>query len=412
MDWGLGNPNKTATLIATLLVAVWGLCAIRRFGFWIALALFTGLGVCEIHTFSRGGILAAAAGLSILLWNIPRPWPKRGMIAVVLSIWVMTGITIYLQAHERLGKGIVQEDRSISNRIKIWKDAPKMMVDAPQGWGLGKSGSAYMQWYQELGRNEVYRTLVNSHLTWMVEFGWMGRFFYLFAWGAVLLLCWPKPGLWAIPFSVWTTFGVAAWFSSVAESPWLWIVPSGALIAAVIRRVRNKDWPRKRSWMAVLIISLLILLGICYLGRGERNIPVGGKVISKGMIWVLNNPKVQGSKAGKSLRKYLTEHTDVSISMVEKLEEISSLDGNTLMILGEVSAENLTLIKATYLKLGRLILVNPAFSPEELPNLDKCTVYYGEFSQSEYANVWRDKARVIKLEGTGDFVSNWMKLLK
>jgi len=54
MDWGLGNPNKTAALIAMLMVAVWGLACFRKWGFWAALTLFTGLGIC------RGDFLRAA----------------------------------------------------------------------------------------------------------------------------------------------------------------------------------------------------------------------------------------------------------------------------------------------------------------------------------------------------------------
>jgi hypothetical protein len=54
MDWGLGNPNKTAALIALIMIAVWILGYIRDWGFWVALALFTGFGVCLILTQSRG----------------------------------------------------------------------------------------------------------------------------------------------------------------------------------------------------------------------------------------------------------------------------------------------------------------------------------------------------------------------
>ena len=63
MDWGLGNPNKTAALIATLMVGLWGLAYVRKWGFWVALAGFTALGFCLVHTFSRGGLVALFVGL-------------------------------------------------------------------------------------------------------------------------------------------------------------------------------------------------------------------------------------------------------------------------------------------------------------------------------------------------------------
>ena len=62
MDWGLGNPNKTAALIAILMVAVWGLAYVRKWGFWVAITLFMALGGCLVHTFSRGGLIAAGLG--------------------------------------------------------------------------------------------------------------------------------------------------------------------------------------------------------------------------------------------------------------------------------------------------------------------------------------------------------------
>jgi hypothetical protein len=64
MDWGFGNPNKTAAFIAILMIAVWILAYIHKWGFWIALVAFTGLGICLIHTMSRGGLVALLVVLS------------------------------------------------------------------------------------------------------------------------------------------------------------------------------------------------------------------------------------------------------------------------------------------------------------------------------------------------------------
>lgn len=234
----------------------------------MALALFTGLGVCLIHTMSRGAVIALFAGLIPLVMVAPRPWPRGRIVGVVVAVWVIVGASLYLNAGERLGQGIVHEDRSITNRFQIWKAAPRMMVDAPGGWGLGSSGAAYMQWYQPLSSNEGYRTLVNSHLTWLVELGWPLRVAYLFGWAAVLLLCWPgRASRWlAVPLGVWITFLVAAAFSSVAESPWLWIVPGAALIAVLGYRIRGKIWPSGKLWLIPLGVNLLLCGVLVVLG--------------------------------------------------------------------------------------------------------------------------------------------------
>ena len=50
MDWGFGNPNKTGTFIATLMIAVWSLDSLRKSGFWLALFLNGGLGFCLLHS--------------------------------------------------------------------------------------------------------------------------------------------------------------------------------------------------------------------------------------------------------------------------------------------------------------------------------------------------------------------------
>lgn len=47
MDWGLGNPNKTAALIACLMIGLWALAFIRKWGFWVALVGFTALGISQ-----------------------------------------------------------------------------------------------------------------------------------------------------------------------------------------------------------------------------------------------------------------------------------------------------------------------------------------------------------------------------
>ena len=64
MDWGLGNPNKTGTLIAVLMVALWLLAGMKRVGFEITLALFVGLGVCLVQTASRGALVAVMTGFA------------------------------------------------------------------------------------------------------------------------------------------------------------------------------------------------------------------------------------------------------------------------------------------------------------------------------------------------------------
>src|ERR1700734_2850965 len=89
MDWGLGNPNKTAALIAILMIAIWVIAYLHKWGFWVALVPFTALGVCLIHTVSRGGIVALGIGLTAVVCTIPTPWPIQKIVALVACFWVI-----------------------------------------------------------------------------------------------------------------------------------------------------------------------------------------------------------------------------------------------------------------------------------------------------------------------------------
>ena len=271
MDWGFGNPNKTATLIAEFIVALWGLAYLCRWGFWVALGFFTLLGGCLIHTFSRGGLIAAFLGLTALIICIPRPWPIKKYISIVISLFMLISFSLYIKAYQRYTQCILMEDHSITNRILLWENTPAMMVDAPSGWGIGNSGKAFMQWYQTPEDNEQYRTLVNSHLTWLVELGWSMRFVYLFSWFAVILLCLPtKEAEWrAASLGIWIAFGVAATFSSVAETIWLWIIPGLSLGIVLGHRLLTKQWPHLKAWF--FPTSVAFLLCLIFLSLGNLN---------------------------------------------------------------------------------------------------------------------------------------------
>ncbi|MDF1852255.1 MAG: O-antigen ligase family protein [Verrucomicrobiales bacterium] len=274
LDWGFGNPNKTAALIAGLLVLVnlfRYLKARRNVGYWIFVAAFITLGICLIHTYSRGGILAAIAGQAALFFtrskSLRLPSRKAFLTALALGLF----LTLYaalpqVEALNRYGQGIgnsEETDRSITNRLRIWKDVPEMMLDAPRGWGHGRAGESWMLWYQPMDTRYRYRTLVNSHLTWIVEFGWVGRFFYLAGWGLILLTCFspsskgiPERRAASIATGIWTTLAVSAFFSSVAESPYLWILPILFLLWMILGTpALRKSFARRKRMMNDLSIS-------------------------------------------------------------------------------------------------------------------------------------------------------------
>lgn len=420
MDWGLGNPNKTAALIAQLMIAVWGLTVIRRGGFWVALACFTALGYCLVLTFSRGGLLAAGAGLIVVAAFAPGPWPRIRILAAVLAALGLAFFAHRVNALDRYSLAVRSHDRSVANRIELWRAAPVMMVDAPAGWGARNSGKAYVQWYQPLDRSTRYRTLVSSHLTWLVEFGWPFRFAYFLVWASVLLLCLPKrQTAWqAVPLGVWVSFGVAAVFSTIAESPWLWLVPCLALLAAMAARLRSKRWPNPSAWLGPVVASGLACAILTASGCGKTRIHGSGDQVVIGaktpVTWLVVEEKALGGyEFARTLRRYITDHPmDQAVGITRSLSFLpDTLTGSTVVVAGTPERRDLAKLKTIASSASRLLLIAPAYYPEEAglsPETRRhVEVLFGEFSHSDHLIAWEKTGCVRRIAGAGDFLPDW-----
>ena len=415
MDWGFQNPNKTATLIAALMFGVWGAAFLWRHGYWIALSLFTGLGVLLVHTFSRGGIVAFLTGAIVLLTWAPLPWARSRLIGSIVCLWLMIGATVYLQANQRITQGM--GDRSIANRIEIWRTVPRMIADAPMGWGVGNAVGAYQNWYQALDRSETYLNLVSSHFDWMVEFNWWQRILYCFGWFAVGLLCWPAGKRTAfrwfsVPLSIWVSFFVSGIFSHVAESLWLWVLPVIALLAALVFRWRHNTWPGRQAWIGGMAASIVIVGTVTAWGMMAPDFHVEGSrhlvKIGNGevRIWIVRNTGAMGDHYGKALRRYMEDHPPaVAVGIVDSVKSLPAGHQGMVVVAGEVSESERPLLHTE----GRLLLLNPVFFPQEtgVGPAQLAGVFFGEFSQSPSIQAWRSIDSVKTMAGVGDFIASW-----
>ena len=460
MDWGLGNPNKTAALIAVLMLAVWALPLVRRWLFWVALPAFAALGACLMHTISRGGVVAATAGFAVLLIHLRRisPWPKRRMLAVIGAVLVMLAGNGVMQTSMRFAQS--PGDRSISNRLLIWKQAPRMIADAPWGWGIGNSGNAYMSWYQSLEKTENYRTLVNSHLTWLVEFGWPMRLLYTFGWAAVFVLCWGTRRFEGMPPSavdadvarascpwrsvtgkmpvlltdtpflfcgvvcgMWSAFFVAAVFSSVAEVPWLWIPPSLGLGGVLVVRYRMHLWPSRLAWASGAAATVLCLGALAIGGRvtappaGVSRLAVlrnGSVCVGKQppSIWVVVGTDNATTISATYPRAYRDQPTRPPVGFAPSLAALpADLSGCRVAIIG--SLEDWGALSARAKTCESLLLIAPDVFPDEvtLPKDIPTRVVFGEFSNHPSAAAWQETGLTQTLEGVGDFFQGWPEIV-
>lgn len=319
--FGLDNPNKAAAVLAFLLLALLALAVRARRGWacwcWSALAVVVGYGL--VHTFSRGGLAAFLAGALVLLAGFRKSlFGGRRWLPIVLAACALAGAAAWTGFAGRVVRSSPSADVSVGNRLAIWRNVPSMVVDAPGGWGLGAAGDAFMSWYQPLDRHERYRTLVNSHFTWLVEFGWVGRFVLVWAWllaAGIGIVRWRARGD-PLPLAVWVSFATAAFFSSVAEDWIVFVVPTAALVPAVLTFCAVPAATRRLTVVATLLagglaLSVFVVLGVAC--RPADALPIHRSVdgarltVGKGSPagWIVCDEATMGGAAyGRLLRAF------------------------------------------------------------------------------------------------------------
>ena len=174
LGYGFYNPNHAAALICALLPFLWEWCfrteqkLIRIAPILLTLLLTAAL----IFTFSRTGI--AVMILEALLYGALKRkinWKWIGTFAVVTLILVfLSGVWMRFRL-----------DGAVMNRPKIWLAGLQLFAANPLGVGGGNSGKLATAFLLPDGIQ--CRTLVNSHLTFLVEYGIV----FGFIWFAILL---------------------------------------------------------------------------------------------------------------------------------------------------------------------------------------------------------------------------------
>lgn len=152
------NPNHAAALICALMPLCWGW---RRY-VWIGRTLRIDLFVMLLLTQSRTGLIVASIEMGA--WLLMRPRERKqpsaklwlGFMVAVSLLWMWPRLAL---------------DGSVLNRPKIWLAGLRLFAVNPAGVGLGNSGtlaSALM-----LEDVPPIRTMINSHITLLAEFGWI-----------------------------------------------------------------------------------------------------------------------------------------------------------------------------------------------------------------------------------------------
>ena len=373
------NPNKAGLLFAEFALVALALVFLRSVGWRILggvlfLASFAGLAL----TASRGAFLAFVFGLLALALMRARSLFTWRRIAILASVGVVVvGCLVAFKQGDRFGRNLFREGARETSRLVVWKSVPRMMVDAPGGWGFGNSARAYINWYQEKS-DCLLKNLISGHLTFLVEAGWPLRFAYLFVWTFLLVLAFAQSlkGKNPIPAAVLVAFAVAGFFNPVLTVPELWLLP---LVAAgcVIGRLRAD---RARPWRTCAVcaacVAGLALVGVAVVGAfmqdGVRVCKSGGTVCLNGArpdVWLVDDDYVLHGGYwwlfGRELRDYFSKRSSAravgrSLSIDDLPREV-----DTLVLAGEAGRAYLDCAQRP--KAAHTIFLSPPFGWNEIP---------------------------------------------
>ena len=183
---GGGDPNDLANLLALALPMAWYLAMNYRkpFVVWACRGyLIVGLIALGL-TGSRGGMVVAMVGLSIVPWTLTQLSAGKRVLGTVLICVGFAAVLIYTPTTliERLAStGSDLGDAHIGGRGRIWLAGVKAFAQQPFfGYGTGMFKTAV----RPFGINQIAH---NAFLSVLVEQGLVGLFFYLSMFGLVLL---------------------------------------------------------------------------------------------------------------------------------------------------------------------------------------------------------------------------------
>ena len=427
------NPNRAGCLMALLAIAFLALVTGSSSRLWLRTVGVLGtiaFVVLLFMTESRGGLVAFLAGAAVIGFFASRSRLGRRSRLVMLAMCLAV-VAVLVAALALAGKFNVWHTGTIGDQLRcqIWSAAPRMMADAPWGWGaVTTPGLAFFRWYQSFQSPFFTWTLVSAHLTAMAAFGWAGRLAWIFFWIAVVVIPFlaARRGASALPSAMWTAFFVAGLFNPVFSSWTLWILPLASL-ALLVRQLR--DWKSyMRPLMCCLFLSVSAIVVLIWTGKtasAKADVPVklvGETVLIGGdspKVWLLDDEKTLGwVMAPKELRFFY-----LSVSGTKCLGYAKSLEAlprhvERLVVAGDKCTEYLEAWKAGKAPMAKSVrFISPPFGPSAVPveflSTVPFTMVVGEFAlrfQKTYGQGplpdW-----VVVVPGAERYIPGWVSLV-
>ena len=382
------NPNTTAALLVELALLAAALLVSRKR--WLLIPGLAGL-IASLwflqRTLSRGGLLAFAFGLVILLGFKLRgmfTWRRLAVGAAILVLAIAGLLAGVLGRGDVRERGFFAQDERASRTV-IWRAVPRMMVSAPHGWGAGNAGQAYVDWFQPLNHPIAIADMVSGHLTRLVEHGWAGRYGYLLLWMALLAcsLYGAISGGSPLPLAMWSAFGVADCFSYLNEEPILWLIPLLTLgwlpFRHFARHVCGTAFVAGcASLLAGLVLAAFWLTGLV-MERGKVRIVAGddGQVTVNGVrpsVWLVRDDAVLDGGYqvyfGKELREHCMAYPDAPALGVVRSSADLPATARRIVLAGRSGVDFLARWKASpvhFAGLKDVVFLSPPFTWKAIP---------------------------------------------
>ncbi|MBO5309414.1 MAG: O-antigen ligase family protein [Lentisphaeria bacterium] len=256
--FGFYNPNHAAALICAFFPFLWGWKKYAWIG-WILTFLLT---IPLVMTYSRTGVLVL--GFELATYFIISKTKNWKLIAAIAG-----GILLILFIGGIFGRFAL--DKAVSNRPEIWLAGLKLYAANPLGVGLGNSGMIVSNFMLE---NIQCRTLVNSHLTLLTEFGIFTGFFWFSFIFYALISGVKKPRTWCAVAGLCisaTSASIFDWdllsdFQNYGELPLLNFVLSWLLLVIFLALTLYLLWDKinlKRLGFAACCAIFCAILPFC-----------------------------------------------------------------------------------------------------------------------------------------------------
>lgn len=431
--WFPAGQNRAGAFLATVLLLGFALalaarkieCRIEG----ILLALIALIGV--FFSQSRGALVAVivAIGVIEICWLHGRGLLSRKRLLLVCLFTGLLAVAVTALFIVILPRSIMSYIHSDGLRWATLRDFPRMMCDAPWGWGLGKSGAAYSDWYSLPGEWRSFANLFSDHLTVMADCGWIGGSLYLLAgligfFGLVRLAWVGGP---VAPLGVWCVLVVAACFNPVLFGrTMLWLPLASLGLLALDRR-----WMKKRFWVKPLVAgtscSAAILLVVWIAGQGLSTAPRicrrGDSVLVNGTapkIWLVADDDVLGScfMPKEEVRFfYWANPKAMPVGIVRDLDALGRTGIRRLVLSGRHCAEFLRRFRERSAGLvvpPEIVFLSPGFSAPEIPRelhmRSRITVVLGEFAARYDAAFGADPLlKTVVVKGAELYLPGWMR---